>query len=83
MKPVRIYILRSCPFCIRAKALLDRKNVEYDETDVTMDYEGRRKISASTGHRTFPQIFIGDEFVGGFDELSGLERAGKLDEKLA
>ena len=83
VKPVRIYILRSCPYCIRAKALLDRKSVKYVEKDVTMNYEERLRISSSTGHRTFPQIFIGDEFVGGYDELSALERAGSLDGKLA
>lgn len=83
MKPVRIYTLRGCPFCIRALSLLERKSVRYDETDVTMDYEGRRAISQETGHRTFPQIFIGDEFVGGYDELSALERSGKLDAKLS
>jgi glutaredoxin 3 len=64
-------------------SLLDRKSVDYDERDVTMDYEGRREISRKTGHPTFPQIFIGDEFVGGYDELSALERAGKLDAKLS
>ncbi len=83
MNPVRIYTLRGCPFCVRAKSLLDRKLVGYDELDVTMDYEGRARISSSTGHRTFPQIFIGDEFIGGYDELSALERTGKLDAKLA
>ena len=83
MKPVRIYTLRSCPYCVRAKSLLDRKKVRYQEQDVTLDYEGRARISSTTGHRTFPQIFIGEEFVGGYDELAALERAGILDEKLA
>jgi len=83
VKPVRVYILRGCPYCVRAKSLLDRKKVGYDELDVTTDYEGRARVSKSTGHRTFPQIFIGEEFVGGYDELSALERAGKLDAKLA
>jgi glutaredoxin 3 len=83
VKPVRIYTLRGCPYCVRAKSLLDRKTVGYDELDVTMDYERRSQVSLRTGHRTFPQIFIGDEFVGGFDVLAALERAGKVDEKLA
>jgi glutaredoxin 3 len=83
VKPVRIYTLRGCPFCVRAKSLLDRKSVRYEELDVTTDYEGRMRVSQSTRHRTFPQIFIGEEFVGGYDELSALERAGILDEKLA
>jgi glutaredoxin 3 len=83
VKPVRIYILRGCPFCVRAESLLRHKGVDFDEIDVTRDYGARAEISSSTGHRTFPQIFIGEEFVGGYDELSALERAGKLDEKLA
>jgi glutaredoxin 3 len=83
VKPVRIYTLRGCPFCVRARSLLDRKSVRYDEIDVTMDYQARARVSSTTGHPTFPQIFIGEEFVGGFDELSALERAGKLDAKLA
>jgi glutaredoxin 3 len=83
VKPVRIYTLRGCPYCVGAKSLLDRKQVLYEERDVTSDYQARARISSSTGHRTFPQIFIGDEFVGGYDELSTLERAGKLNEKLA
>lgn len=83
MNPVVIYTLRSCPFCIRAKALLDSKAVRYTETDVTADYDERARISRHSGHRTFPQIFIGDVFVGGYDELSSLDRAGRLDTMLA
>lgn len=81
--PVEIYTLRSCPFCVRAKALLDAKGVRYREVDVSSDEDGRRGVSGRTGHRTFPQIFIGGRFVGGCDELHALDRAGGLDPLLA
>lgn len=83
MVPVVIYTLRGCPFCIRAKALLDSKSAPYTEIDVTADYAERASISTRSGHRTFPQIFIGDAFVGGYDELSSLDRAGRLDPMLS
>ena len=83
MSDVLIYTLRGCPFCVRAKGLLDAKGREYREIDVTSDWEERGRISSQTGHRTFPQIFIGDAFVGGCDELYALERAGRLDAMLA
>jgi len=83
MVPVVVYTLRGCPFCIRAKALLDLKSAPYTEIDVTADYEVRASISRRSGHRTFPQIFIGDAFVGGYDELNSLDRAGRLDAMLA
>jgi len=82
MVPVVIYTLRGCPFCIRAKALLDSKSAPYTEIDVTADYVERASISKRSGHRTFPQIFISDAFVGGYDELSALDRAGRLDSML-
>jgi len=82
MVPVVIYTLRGCPFCIRARALLDSKSAHYTEIDVTADYEARTSVSRRSGHRTFPQIFIGDAFVGGYDELSSLDRAGRLDPML-
>lgn len=83
MKQVVIYTLKGCPFCVRAKGLLDSKGREYREVDVTGDWDERGRIQARTGHRTFPQIFIGDSFVGGCDELYSLERAGRLDGMLA
>jgi glutaredoxin 3 len=79
MIPVVIYTLRGCPFCVRAMALLDSKHARYTEIDVTGDYDERVRVSGRTGHRTFPQIFIGDSFIGGSDELQALDRAGKLD----
>ena len=83
MNPVVIYTLRGCPFCVRAKALLESKAASYSEIDVTGDYDQRVRVSGRSGHRTFPQIYIGETFVGGYDELQALDRAGRLDPMLA
>ncbi len=77
--PVVIYTLRGCPFCVRAKGLLDAKRTTYSEIDVTNDWDERGRVCSRSGHRTFPQIFISGAFVGGWDELHELDRAGKLD----
>jgi glutaredoxin 3 len=79
-KPVIIYTTPICPYCARAKSLLAKKGVAYQEVDVMMD-EGAlsEMLTKSGGARTVPQIFIGDTHVGGSDELHALERDGKLD----
>lgn len=82
MKPVKVYLTDWCPYCHRAKALLDKKKVPYEVIDVDGDTETRAWLREATGQRTVPQIFIGDESVGGFSDLDALERAGKLDAKL-
>ena len=79
MPKVSIYTLQACPFCARAKSLLDSKGQPYDEIDVSGDWDERSRICTKTGYRTFPQIYIAGVFVGGCDELQALERAGKLD----
>jgi len=80
MSKVEIYTTRYCPYCISAKALLSRKNVQFTEIDVSGDAAGRAAmIGRANGRMTVPQIFIGDIHVGGSDELHELERAGKLD----
>lgn len=84
MKPVIIYTTPICPYCVRAKSLLGRKGVAFDEVDVMMDQKARDEMLAkSGGARTVPQIFIGDTHVGGCDELYALEREGKLDPLLS
>ncbi|HEU4548784.1 MAG TPA: glutaredoxin 3 [Rhizomicrobium sp.] len=84
MKPVRIYTTPICPYCVRAKALLKKKGVEPEEIDVFMDSDARSDMEKkSGGARTVPQIFVGDTYVGGCDELYALERSGKLDSLLA
>ncbi len=83
MKPVKVYTTTYCGYCDRAKSLLRRKGVEYEEIDVTGDDEMRMKlVQMSGGMRTVPQIWVGDTHVGGFDNLSELDRSGKLDTML-
>ncbi|MGH1486401.1 MAG: glutaredoxin 3 [Cellvibrionaceae bacterium] len=79
MPEVTIYTTRYCPFCVRAKQLLDHKNVDYHEIPVDKDRGLREKMMKESGQRTVPQIWINKQHVGGCDELYGLERAGELD----
>lgn len=84
MKRVEIYTTRTCPFCIAAKALLSRKGVSYEETDVGADPALRAAMtSRANGRYTVPQIFIGGQHVGGCDDLHALDAAGRLDALLA
>ena len=84
MKPVKMYTTPICPYCARAKSLLNKKGVTYQEIDVFMDDKARQEMLAkSGGARTVPQIFVGDVHVGGFDELYALDKAGELDPLLA
>lgn len=83
MAAVKIFTTRFCPFCVRAKQLLDSKGVNYDETAVDGRNDLREDLLKRTGRRTVPQIWVGDTHVGGCDELYTLERSGRLDELLA
>ncbi len=83
MKKVVIYTTKICPYCVRAKALLDRKKVKYEEISVEDDKEREKMIIKASGKRTVPQIFIGDFHVGGCDDLHALDAQGKLDQLLA
>jgi len=84
MAQITIYTTMMCPYCARAKNLLEEKGAAYDEIDVSFDPDRRQEMTArSGGRRTVPQIFIGDRHVGGCDDLYDLERAGKLDPMLA
>lgn len=81
---VTVYTTTVCPYCVRAKQLLQRKNIAYQEINLNNEpAEVRLELIAKTKHRTVPQIFINDQFIGGCDELYALEREGKLDELLA
>ena len=84
MKPVTLYTTPLCGYCMAAKRLLDSKGSGYVEIDLARE-PGRRAemIQRANGRRTVPQIFIGDEHVGGFDDIAALEREGKLDPLLA
>ncbi|KFA92123.1 glutaredoxin 3 [Archangium violaceum] len=83
MKPVKIYTTTYCGYCVRAKDLLTRKGVKYEELDVTGDDEMRSKlVEMSGGQRTVPQIWIGDTHVGGYSDLARLESEGRLEPML-
>jgi glutaredoxin 3 len=79
MAHVRIYTKHNCAYCNRAKALLDRKRVPYEEIDADGDDALRLWLAEATGQRTVPQIFAGDRPLGGFSDVDALDRAGKLD----
>jgi len=80
MAKVEIYTTAICPFCDRAKALLRKKEVAYEEIDVGADPALRQAMVARAGgRRTVPQIFIDDTLIGGSDDLYALEADGKLD----
>ncbi len=80
MAKVEIYSSLFCGYCARAKALLERKGVAYENIDVLEDTSRRDEMVKRAGGRsTVPQIFIDGTHVGGSDELAALERAGKLD----
>jgi glutaredoxin 3 len=83
-KNVEIYTWQSCPFCIRAKSLLDSKGVDYTEYKIDGDEEARAKMmKRAGGKRTVPQIFVDkDHHIGGCDDLHQLEAKGKLDSVL-
>ena len=84
MPEITIYTTRSCPFCHAAKALLNKKGAAYNEIDVSGNAEERQRMTIrANGRRTVPQIFIGNEHVGGCDDLHALDREGGLDKLLA
>ncbi len=84
MKKITIYTKMMCPFCWGAKSLLKDKGQTFEEIDIGRHPEQRAvMIDRASGGHTVPQIFIGDEYVGGCDDLYALERAGKLDALLA
>jgi glutaredoxin 3 len=80
---VEMYYSNFCPFCHRARALLDRKGAIYRLIDVDGNAALRTEMRERSGRHTVPQIFIGDRHVGGFDDLAALERASQLDPLLA
>ena len=83
MPVVEIYTKTFCPYCWRAKSLLESKGVEYKE--IAVDFGGETKqvmVQRASGRTTVPQIFIDGEHIGGSDDLMALENAGKLDAKL-
>lgn len=84
MAQVTIYTKPYCPYCVRVVSLLEKKGVEFHEIDAAFDPAKRREmVERASGRATFPQIFVGEEHIGGCDEMMALERAGKLDLLLA
>ena len=84
MAKVEIYTTKVCPYCVRAKNLLNAKNVDFVEHDLTgKDAEREALLKRSNGMRTVPQIFINDKHIGGYDNLAALEEKGELDTLLA
>ncbi|MGM0593024.1 MAG: glutaredoxin 3 [Pseudomonadota bacterium] len=84
MSNVVMYTTATCPFCIRARNLLDKKGVEYTDIRIDEKPDLRPEMEEkASGQTSVPQIFIDDYHVGGFDELSELDIDGELDERLA
>ena len=84
MAKVEIYYWTTCPYCNRARALLDSKGVKYEGYDLTGDEAARDKMVERTGgSRTVPQIFIDGKHIGGCDDIHALDKHGELDKLLA
>jgi glutaredoxin 3 len=83
MKNVTVYTTDSCSLCLSAKALLERRGIDYTEINLARDADGRAKLQRVTGMVSFPQILIGEEVVGGFSELLAADREGRLTGLLA
>jgi glutaredoxin 3 len=84
MPRVEIYTKAFCPYCSRAKALLETKGIAFDEYDISLGGPKREEmLQRSNGGYTVPQIFIDDRHIGGCDDMFALDRAGKLDPLLA
>ncbi len=84
MSGVVMYSSMFCPYCARAKRLLESKGIAYEEISVDLENALRAEMMArANGRHTVPQIFVGEHHVGGFDDLYALEQAGELDPLLA
>lgn len=76
--PILIYSTSYCPYCVRAKDLLTRKGLSFTEILVDNDEQKREEMVARSNRMTVPQIFIGEQHIGGYDDLYALDKAGKL-----
>jgi glutaredoxin 3 len=76
---VTVYTKQNCPFCVRAKRLLDKKGVAYNEVSVEGKDELRSWLVEKSGQMTVPQIFVGQRSLGGFSDIDALDRDGRLD----
>ncbi len=82
MSDIIIYSKEICPYCVKAKALLNRKGVKFSEIKITDEATKEEMLKKSGGRMSVPQIFINDRHIGGCDDLYALDAAGKLDELL-
>ncbi len=82
MAAVTVYTTDPCSFCLRAKQLLDARGIAYDEINLAKDPVGRTELLARTGMMSFPQVLVGDELIGGFQETIAADRSGRLAELL-
>ncbi|WP_086929833.1 glutaredoxin 3 [Agarilytica rhodophyticola] len=83
MNSIRIYTTQYCGYCVRAKALLSKKNLAFEEIPVDNNIELRSEVMRMSGQRTVPQIWINEQHIGGCMELMQLEASGQLDQILA
>ena len=83
MSNVTVYTTENCPFCTRAKQLLDTRGVQYEEINLERDPRGRQELVEKTGMMTFPQVLVGEELIGGFTETLAADRSGRLQQLLA
>lgn len=83
MKKVTVYTTSNCPYCVRAKQLLTTKGIPFEEINLSGKPDELVALKNRTGWRTVPQIFIGEELIGGFSELSELNASNELDKKLS
>ena len=82
MAKIEVYTTDYCPYCVRAKDLLKRKDIPFEEKMMTTQEERIALMERAQGRRTVPQIFINDQGIGGFDDLAELDASGKLDEMI-
>lgn len=78
MAEITVYTTEPCSYCSRVKQLLSARGYAYAEINLAKDPEGRAALAARTGMMTFPQVLVGDEVVGGFDQTVAADRAGRL-----
>ena len=78
MNKITVYTTEPCGYCRQAKALLTKRGLSYDEINLARDADGRVELARRTGMMTFPQVVIGEELVGGFDQLLEADRSGRL-----
>jgi glutaredoxin 3 len=80
---VHVSTTQVCPYCVAAKSLLKKRDIAYEEIDVSGDHDKRAWLAKTSGQKTVPQIFIDGKPVGGFTELAALDKSGELAARLA